>query len=189
MLKTLFTSKVRVKILKKFFLQKEERFYVRELTRDLDEQVNAVRRELEALKKIWLLKSLEENRKKYYFLNQHFLIYPELSSIIIKNFVLDIDIQKDLLAMWDISYLSLSWVFVDKESKIDLFIVWNIDPDIIWEYLKKELWEKNIKFAVITKEDFSYRLDINDAFLLSIIRDKDSVVPINKLKKKILKFL
>jgi predicted transcriptional regulator len=99
MLKTLFTSKVRVKILKKFFLQKEERFYVRELTRDLDEQVNAVRRELEALKKIGLLKSLDENRKKYYFLNQHFLIYPELSSIIIKNFVLDIDIQKDLLAM------------------------------------------------------------------------------------------
>jgi hypothetical protein len=91
--------------------------------------------------------------------------------------------------MWEISYLSLSWIFVDKESKIDLFIVWSIDPDKIWKYLKQELWEKTIKFAVISKEDFSYRLEINDAFLLSIIRDKDSVIPINKLKKKILKFL
>ena len=57
MLKTLFTSNARVKILKQFFLHPNEQFFVRELTRILDEQVNAVRRELDSLKKIGLLKS------------------------------------------------------------------------------------------------------------------------------------
>lgn len=185
MLKTLFTSKVRVKILKQFFLHSKEEFYVREISRILDEQVNAIRRELEALKRIWLLKSSDRNRKKYYFLNKHFLIYPELSSIILKNFVIDNDIQKDLLQLWTIDFLCLTWVFVDKKSSVDLFIVWDLEPNKVQEYLEKELWKKDVKFAVITKEEFIYRLDINDSFLLSIIRDKDAVVPINKFKKKI----
>ena len=52
MLKALFTSNVRVKILKRFFLHPEEQYYVRQMTRDLDEQVNAIRRELDSLKKV-----------------------------------------------------------------------------------------------------------------------------------------
>jgi len=52
MLKVLFTSNTRVKILKHFFLYPKDKFFIRQLTRDLDEQINGVRRELESLKKI-----------------------------------------------------------------------------------------------------------------------------------------
>lgn len=189
LLKELFTSNVRVKLLKQFFLNPKEEFFVRELSRILDEQVNAVRRELDAMKKIWLLKSSDRNRKKFYFLNEHFLIYPELSSIILKNFVVDVDIHKDLLKLWTIDYLSLTGIFVDKQSSVDLFVVWDLDPEAVQDYLKKELWEKDVKFAVISKEEFTYRLDINDSFLLSIVRDKSAVVPINKFKKKLEKYV
>ena len=168
----------------------KEEFFVREISRILEEQVNAIRRELEALKKIWLLKSTDRNRKKYYFLNEHFLIYPELSAIILKNFVIDADIHKDLLALWWIDYLALTGVFVDKSSSsVDLFIVWDLDSSKVQEYLSKELWEKDVKFAVIWKDEFNYRLDINDSFLLSIIRDKEAVVPVNKFKKKLEKYV
>jgi hypothetical protein len=52
MLKSLFTSSVRVKLFKHFFLHPNDEFFIRQLTRDLNEQVNAIRRELENWKKI-----------------------------------------------------------------------------------------------------------------------------------------
>ena len=70
MLKKIFGSGARVKLLQQFLLNKDEEFYIRELTRILDEQINSLRRELENLEKIGLLKSSERNRKKYYRINK-----------------------------------------------------------------------------------------------------------------------
>lgn len=117
------------------------------------------------------------------------MIYSELSSIILKSFVANTDIKKDLENLWGIEYMYLSWIFVDRKSLIDMLIVWDIDPWKVHEYLNAELWDREVKFSVIWREEFNYRLDINDAFLLSVIRDKNSVVLINKLKKKIEKYL
>lgn len=183
MLKTLFTSNVRLKILKKFFLNTEKEFYVRELSRDLDEQVNAIRRELDSMHKIWLLKSKAKDRKKFFYLNKFFLIYNELSTIILKNFVLDSDIHEDIKKLWDVNLLILNWVFIDKPHKpIDLLVVWDLDWDELQNYLLSEIWDKDVKFSVMTKEEFQYRIDINDNFVISLIRDKDSIIPINKVK-------
>lgn len=182
MLKTLFTSNVRLKILKRFFLNTEKEYYVRELSRDLDEQVNAIRRELDSMHKIWLLKSKFRNRKKFFYLNKYFLIYNELSSIILKNFVLDSQIHEDLKQLWDISLLILNWIFLDKKKEVDMLIVWEIDPEKLKEYLLSEIWHKDVKFSLMTKNEFQYRIDINDNFIISLIRDKESVIPINKVK-------
>jgi len=182
MLKTLFTSNVRVKLLKKFFLNQDKEFYVRELSRDLWEQVNAIRRELEAMHKIWLLKVKNKDRKKFFYLNKFFLIFNELSSIILKNFVLDQEIHEDLKKLWEINLLILNWVFVDKEKDIDMLIVWHIDSEKLKNYLISEIWHKNIKYSLMSKDEFQYRIDINDNFVISLIRDKDSIIPINKVK-------
>ena len=182
MLKTLFTSNVRLKILKRFFLNTEKEYYVRELSRDLDEQVNAIRRELDSMHKIWLLKSKAKDRKKFFYLNKFFLIYNELSSIILKNFVLDSQIHEDLKKLWDISLLILNWIFLDKEKEVDMLIVWEVDSEKLQKYLLSEIWHKNVKFSLMTKDEFQYRIDINDNFVISLIRDKESVIPINKVK-------
>jgi len=57
MLENLFGSKTRVKILRLFFLDPEKKYYIRQLARELDLQVNSIRRELENLEEIGLLKS------------------------------------------------------------------------------------------------------------------------------------
>jgi DNA-binding transcriptional regulator YhcF (GntR family) len=57
MLGMLFGSKSRVKILKLFLLRPEEKFYIRQLARDLNLQLNSVRRELENLESFGLLLS------------------------------------------------------------------------------------------------------------------------------------
>ena len=64
-LKALFSSQTRVKLLKTFLLNTEEEFFIRQLTRLLEEQINSVRRELDNLKKIGFVRSRVRNRKKY----------------------------------------------------------------------------------------------------------------------------
>jgi len=60
MLGKLFGSKARVKILKLFLLNPEEKYYIRQMARDLKLQINSVRRELENLEKFGLLTSNPE---------------------------------------------------------------------------------------------------------------------------------
>ncbi|MCF7795134.1 hypothetical protein K9M50_02145 [Patescibacteria group bacterium] len=55
MLSHLLGSNARVKILKLFLLNGEEKYYIRQIARDLGLQVNSVRRELENLEKFGLL--------------------------------------------------------------------------------------------------------------------------------------
>ena len=78
MLETFFTSKVRVKILKLFFLSSTERFHVRDITRQVEEEINAVRRELSRLYKIKLLGREKRGNRVYYFLKPSFVFYPEI---------------------------------------------------------------------------------------------------------------
>ena len=71
----LFGSNCRAKILEKFVLEYKIHddnagFFIRELCRDINEQINSVRRELINLEELKILKSKEENKKKFYFLNK-----------------------------------------------------------------------------------------------------------------------
>ena len=81
MLKRLFTSNTRIKLLTIFLMNLDQEFFIRELTRKLDEQINSVRRELDNLKKMGFLRSKTKNRKKYYYVNKNFVILFDLSYI------------------------------------------------------------------------------------------------------------
>ena len=60
MLAKLFGSNSRVKILKLFLMRTNDKFYIRQIARDLGLQLNSVRRELENLEKFGLLISGQE---------------------------------------------------------------------------------------------------------------------------------
>jgi hypothetical protein len=91
----LFGSRCRTKLIEKFVieeavLQSKKGFYIRELCRDIDEQINSVRRELMNLENQGICTSYSENKKKYYVINRKCLIFPELSEIFLKTYsVLD----------------------------------------------------------------------------------------------------
>ena len=84
-LKALFSSQTRVKLLSTFLLHPEEEYYIRELTRLLHEQINSIRRELENLRRIGLVKARHRNRKKYYRVDPEFPLYQELRNIFSKE--------------------------------------------------------------------------------------------------------
>ncbi len=73
MIEQLFGSKTRVKLLQLFYKNPKRSFYVREITRKIDEQINSVRRELANLLSIGIITSDNSDNKLYYEVNQKFL--------------------------------------------------------------------------------------------------------------------
>lgn len=81
MIEQLFGSKTRVKLLGLFYQNPNRSFYVREITRKIDEQINSVRRELANLLSIGIISSDTSNNKLYYEVNQEFEHYDALSKM------------------------------------------------------------------------------------------------------------
>ncbi len=188
-LKALFSSQTRIKLLKTFLLNSEEEFFIRQLTRLLDEQINSIRRELDNLKKAGLIKSRVRNRKKYFHLNTSFLLVPELKSIFVKSSANDKNLKKDLDELGETHLAILAGEFVnDDKAEIDLLIVGNVVSKKVEDYIEKDLAKTNVRFSVLTKEDFDYRLEVKDAFILKILRNPNNVFLINKMKKSLDKF-
>jgi len=184
MLKRLFTSNTRIKLLTLFLLNPDEEYFIRELTRKLDEQINSIRRELDNLKKLGLLKSKMKNRKKFYIVNKQFVIFNDLRNIVIKAMSGNDDLVKKIMKFGEVEFLALLGVFVDKPSPVDLLLVGDMDKAKLQEFLNTEIeTEKPIRFSILSKDDFLYRVKCKDQFISSILTDPDNIIAINKLDK------
>lgn len=188
MLKELFSSNTRIKLLKIFLFNTDKEFFIRELTRKLDEQINSIRRELTNLKKIGLLKSRSRNRKKYYHVNTDFAIFHELKSIFMKSMNNEMNISKAIANIGSIDLLVFSGIFVSRpEAQVDLFIVGDLSKQDLEKYLITDLNRNDIRYSILSKDDFLYRLSLNDRFIVEILGDSNNIIAINKLKKQIQK--
>ncbi len=184
MLKRLFTSGTRVKLLTLFLFHPDEEYFIRELTRKLDEQINSVRRELDNLKKIGLLKSKNKNRKKYYIVDKSFIAFQELKHIFLKAMSDKDEIVKKIAKCGDVDLMLLSGIFVEKISTVDLLMVSeNMDKQKLEIVLNAEIeTEKPVKYSILTKDDFLYRLKCKDRFIQELLKDKTNMIAINNLE-------
>lgn len=183
MLKRLFTSNARIKLLTLLLLNPDEEFFIRELTRKLEEQINSVRRELDNLKKVGILKAKVKNRKKYYCVNKDFILFEDLRNIFIKAISSNQTIAKDLEKLGEIKLLALSGLFVEKDTTtVDMLIVGDINRERLAQYLNNDLrTQRPVKFTVMNEADYKYRLDCKDKFLNEIINDEFTDIPIRKI--------
>jgi len=81
MIEQLFGSKTRVKLLRLFFSNPNRSFYVREITRKVDEQINSVRRELANMLSLGIITSDSSNNKLYYEVNQEYEYFKPLQTM------------------------------------------------------------------------------------------------------------
>jgi len=168
----------------------DNEYFVRELTRVLNEQINSIRREVDNLKKIGLLTSRAKNRKKYFKLNASCLIYEELKNLFLKTMDAKDALIRKLSKLGEIEFILMSGVFLKKESPVDLLIVGTVDHSVIESFLDKEVDSRNpIRFSVMSKQDFLYRVDCNDMFVTKLLKDKSNIVGINKLTKQLSQFI
>lgn len=187
MLDHLFGSRTRVKLLRLFLTHSDKHFYVRELTRTINEHINSVRRELGHLEKLGLVKATTEQRKKYYSVDTSFSLYPELRSLILKSrLTLEKQFVGRLQELGHVTYLSLMGYFVDDDSSaIDLFIVGSLPK----KHLKQMLEEFNtqfgreLRYTLMSTTEYDYRKDVTDKFLFTLL-SSPQVIVIDKLGKK-----
>jgi len=92
------------------------------------------------------------------------------------------EIAKKITSFGEVKVLIFSGLFVDKNTSVDLLIVGNIDRERLTDYLNNQLpMKRPVKFTIMTEEDFSYRVECKDKFIVDIVNDKDNVIPIKKL--------
>lgn len=180
MLEQLFGSRTRVKLLRLFLSHPEQRWFVRELTRTIHEQINSVRRELMHLEKLGLVQSTLEQHRKYYSVNPAGSLYPELKALIVKSrFSIEKRSLERLLKHGHIDYCALLGYFVDDPaSVIDVFIVGTIDKNTVQKLLDefKEQFGQELRYTIMTPTEYRYRKDVTDKFLFTILNAQQIVL-------------
>lgn len=189
LLKPLFASKTRIKILSVFFETPGVSFFVREMTRKTGEQINAVRRELENLEQANLVSSYSQSGKKYYQLNQDYFFYDELFSLFNKASLPALAVAEKLYELGEhISLLLLTGRLVgisDERAPLDMFIVGDILKEQVSKFIQEKMdTEIEIRFAVVSEQEFLERVKMKDRVLKNLLTIPENVIPINILRKK-----
>jgi hypothetical protein len=190
MIEQLFGSKTRVKLLQLFYSNPNRSFYVREITRKIDEQINSVRRELSNLLSIGIITSDNTNNKLYYEVNQKFEYFEPLQQIFgggvtktKKSTPADEDgdgiIENDLRAVGHIDLAVYTGQFTrDETAGVDFLVVGEVNPNALQKYVDElEAKEnKSIRYTVMSLSDFQYRQQIHDRFAVAIANSKKQVL-------------
>jgi len=184
-LKALFSSQTRVKLLSTFLLHPEQEYFIRELTRLLGEQINSIRRELENLRKIGLVKARHRNRKKYYHIDTDFPLFLDLKNIFTKEIQSESPIVQQLKKLPGVQFILLAGHFANTESKVDLLIVGTLKKELLEALLVQDPTLKNVKYSIFSEGDFLYRLSLRDRFILEILNDPRHFIVVNTIQKQI----
>lgn len=190
MIDALFGSKTRVKLLHLFLNNPNQPFYVREITRKIEEQINSVRRELSNMLEVGIITSDSSDNKLYYRVNQRYDYYVPLKAIFgdIKNDNKAISIGsgnsvKDytslMQAIAGLRLVIFAGVLVhDSTSSIDILLVGNIIPAKLKALIKhiEKIEGRDINYTVLPYDEFYYRLSIRDKFITEILNNKHSVI-------------
>ena len=189
MIDALFGSKTRVKLLHLFLNNPGQSFYVREITRKIDEQINSVRRELSNMLEVGIITSDGVDNKLYYQVNQRYEHYVPLRAIFG-----DITIRSDSIinkdtsskeyigSIRDISGLRLaiiSGVLVKgSKSSVDLLMVGNLPSAKVNSVIKdiEEIENREINYTVLSYDDFYYRLSVRDRFISELLGAKYEII-------------
>ena len=174
MLDSLITSKTRIKLITKFFLNPETRSYLRSLADEFGESTNAVRLELNRLEESGLLSTEKKGRTILYKANTNNPLFPELNTIVRKT--LGIDKLAEAIAE-HIGDLRMVFITGDYAKGIDsgLIDLVLVGEGLDQEYLAflvgktEEVIKRKVRPLVLSREEFhnlKEKLDVEKALIL-----------------------
>lgn len=175
MLVDILISKVRVKIFELFLGIPNQSYHVREIVRRVQEEINAVRRELARLEKTGFLQSEWRANRRYYLVKRDFIFLSEFLSIINKSIGIGGAIIQNRAKLGKIKFAMLSGSFVKGQpyspNDIDLFIVGTIVLPELSAIIKEEEARRNreLNFTPMTEEEFNFRKNRRDPFVANIL--------------------
>jgi hypothetical protein len=197
----LFGSKTRVKLLQLFYSNPNRSFYVREITRKIDEQINSVRRELANLLSVGIIMSDANNNRLYYEVNQEYEYYTPLAQIFggapietpkpakkgvkaaetpkTADVAPEHPLAKAVRATGKVDLAVLTGQFTrDDGAGIDVLIVGDVNQSKVGKFMTEleKSENKELRYTMMPLSTYQYRVQINDRFINDLMSAKKQVI-------------
>ncbi|MDP2671742.1 MAG: hypothetical protein Q8P13_04790 [bacterium] len=174
-LKNLFISKTRIKLLQVFFTNPGKIFYVRELVRAVNEQINAVRAELSRMEKAGMVTSEARANRKFYGFRKDYSFFDELSRMMAKASGLGGAIIHERGKLGKIKFATLAGGYIRRyplgASDVDLLVVGSVVLPQLAQLVKEAEEEvgREVNYTVMTEDEFAFRKNRRDPFVVGIL--------------------
>jgi DNA-binding transcriptional ArsR family regulator len=163
--------------------------HIRGVVRKIDEEINAVRRELKNLEGAKILESEKRGNRLYYKVDTRCPIIDELIGLVNKEFGLGDVILTNREKLGDIEFAVLTTAYLENHHPspydIDVLLVGNLSMKGVSSTMKQAEKEvgREVRYTVMTVEEFEYRKKKRDSFILNILNKRKIMLvgDVNKL--------
>lgn len=183
----IFGSKTRAKLLELFFANTNKSFYVREITRLIEEQINSVRRELMNLESIGVIRNETFDNKVYYAANMKHPFAHAFQEMFAPHKTVAAtkvqEIKRRPSNSWDeyikpvSRYLRGMALFnrAPGQDGIDLLIIGDDKTKKLtrWAEVVEKKQGKPLDYVILGRDDYLYRLSVKDKFVMGILEDME----------------
>jgi hypothetical protein len=175
MIETLISSKTRIKLLLKFFLNSNTTAYLRSLETEFGESTNAIRLELNRLEEAGMLSSFVEGNKKMFRANTKHPLFKEVHNILLKTIGLDQIVQTVIERLGEVQQVFLVGDFAKglDSQIIDLVFIGEIDKSYLISLVDRaeELVKRKIRYLIYRPSEYlashQYELEAGGVLLWS----------------------
>ncbi len=183
----LFGSKTRAKLLELFFANTTKSFYVREITRVIEEQINSVRRELMNMESIGVIRSETFDNKIYYTANMKHPYAHAFQEMFAPQKTVAAakvpEIKRKPSNSWEeyikpvSRYLRAMALFnrAPGQEGIDLLIIGDDKTKKLtrWAEVVEKKQGKPLNYVILGRDDYLYRKSVKDRFVMGILEDAE----------------
>ena len=132
------------------------------------------------LEHLGILKSYEQNKKKYYTMNRNCIIYEHIRDMYLKSYNVMVPIKEFFKWRKNLDLVTISEAILDFRNEttnniVDIFIIGELDKIEFNNFLEKTFFAKKVKYAIMNLDDFTNRLEYNDKLVLSILAQKGNI--------------
>ena len=191
-LEKLFGSKTRAKLLGLFFENPDKSYYVREITRVIEEQINSVRRELTNLNALGLVKIENYENKVYYSANMKHPFARPMTEIFSRKIdtAQEVEVRRPTWADYvrPVENLLSALVVTNRlpgQEGLDLLIIGDDYQRKLtrWAEVVEKRQGKPLNYTIMSREDYLYRKSVRDRFIADVwsMKISDTYDPSNIL--------
>lgn len=165
-------------ILNLLFLNPEKRYYLAEIAKILGKESSAYQKYIENLINEGILSDERIGNMRFFWLNKNYQLYNEIKAIISKTIGIEAQLKN---IIGNFSSIEIAFIFgsfasdkFNSNSDIDLFIVGEVDQDILIERIR-ELEIKigrDVNYHVYSREEVMKRINIQNDFINNIFNNK-----------------
>lgn len=169
-------SKLREQILRLYFVDPDNEYYLRQLEKILKATVGNIRRELLNLKKAGLFLSRKKGRLDFYYLNRKYPLYNGLKQIVNKTTGLVDEIKKEIAKIKGLETAFIYGPMAKGEdnlkAEVFLFIIGQPDKKKLSgsrHKIEKKL-KRKINIYILSRKEFIFKKDIKDFFIFDLLK-------------------